>query len=193
MTLIQHRCRERQLLCAPACPPAPGQPLKLSSPATDLPTQRSTWGLTRSQPEVMWPQAFFLCLFCFSPPPSLHTVSTSLRDSCKLTDTKNHLLQFLLQLPFCLIPGRSGHPLWGIWGTASCPPPPPPQRGRLPWVTSSNYPIGRNRNKLLFLCPRLCGSEATIPNNQIKEAETASPVKDNASWSLVKTSRPSFS
>lgn len=115
------------------------------------------------------------------------------RQCCKLTDTKNHLLQFLLQLPFCLIPGRSGHPLWGIWGTASCSPPPPPQRGRLPWVTSSNYPIGRNRNKLLFLCPRLCGSEATIPNNQIKEAETASPVKDNASWSLVKTSRPSFS
>lgn len=83
--------------------------------------------------------------------------------------------------------------LMGYMGYSFLLPPPPPQRGRLPWVTSSNYPIGRNRNKLLFLCPRLCGSEATIPNNQIKEAETASPVKDNASWSLVKTSRPSFS
>lgn len=194
MTLIQHRCRERQLLCAPACPPAPGQPLKLSSPATDLPTQRSTWGLTRSQPEVMWPQAFFLCLFCFSPPPSLHTVSTSLRDSVANWQTpKITCYSFCSNFPSVLSQADQDIP-YGVYGVQLlAPPPPPPQRGRLPWVTSSNYPIGRNRNKLLFLCPRLCGSEATIPNNQIKEAETASPVKDNASWSLVKTSRPSFS
>lgn len=194
MTLIQHRCRKRQLLCAPAGPPAPGQPLKVSSPATDLPTQRSTRGLTRSQPEVTWPQAFFLCLFCFSPPPSLHTVNTFLRDSdanCQTPEITYY--SFCSNFPSVLSQADQDIP-YGVHGVQLLAPPSHTlKRGRLPWVTSSNYPIRQNRNKLLFLCPRLCGNETTIPNNQIKETETASPVKDNASWSLVKTSRASFS
>ena len=126
MTLIQHRCRERQLLRAPACPSVPRQPLKLSSPATDLPTWCRIWGLTRSQPEVIRPQAFFSAIVLFLTPTSCCEYFPS-RQWRKLTDPRNHLLWFLLWLPFCLIPGRTGHPLWGIQGIASCSPLPPPQ------------------------------------------------------------------
>lgn len=125
-----HRCRERQLLHAPASPPAPGLLLKLPRPVTDLLTWCSTRGLTRSQPEVIWPWAFFSCDCCGSH-LHLHAVNIFLRDS----DTNWQTLEitFYGRLPFCLTPSRTEHPLWGIWGIASCSPLPSPQI----WKTSS--------------------------------------------------------
>lgn len=57
----------------------PGSP----SAAADVPTWHITRGHTTSQPEVIWPQAYFLWLFCSSPPPSLHAENAFIWDSGK--------------------------------------------------------------------------------------------------------------
>lgn len=95
--------------------------------------------ITSSQPEVIEAEAFFLQLFCFSPPPALNTVNNFLWDidtnrlspeiSCysSCSNTPSAWFQAGRDIP-CGVHGKK----------ASCFPLPHLKSGRIPWVTSSN-------------------------------------------------------